>query len=90
MIPPVFASFDRIRIVNPGMAGAGHGIVEAKGAVGSATMSNVTVINPKTTGWQDDAPAFEVVQGEGNSGVADSKQPSAGQPAAARGAPLGR
>ncbi len=68
------AAFDRIRIVNPGIAGAGHGIVEAPGAMGSATLSNVTVTSPRTAGWQDSAPGFELMQGAGNSGIAVGKQ----------------
>jgi hypothetical protein len=68
------AKFDRIRIVNPGTAGAGHGIVEAPGAAGSATVSNVTVLNPKTNGWQDNAPGFELIRGAGNTGIEQDKQ----------------
>jgi hypothetical protein len=78
------AAFDRIRIVNPGTAGAGHGVVEAQDAVGSARISNVAVVNPKTTGWQDNAPAFELIRGAGNSGVEGNKQSSANRPAARR------
>jgi hypothetical protein len=78
------AAFDRIRIVNPGIAGVGHGIVEAQGAVGSATISNVAVLNPKTTGWQDNAPGFELISGAGNSGVDGNNQSRAHPPAARR------
>jgi len=78
------ATFDRIRIANPGVGGAGHGIVEARGAAGSATISNVLVTNPKSGGWQDDAPAFKLVRGTGNSGVEDGKQASAEDGAARR------
>jgi hypothetical protein len=63
------ATFDRIRIVNPGTAGAGHGIVAAPGAVGSATVSNVTVVQAKSGGWQDNSPAFELIRGAGNTGL---------------------
>jgi hypothetical protein len=77
------AAFDRVRIVNPGAAGAGHGIVEAQGALGSATISNVAVVNPKTGGWQDNADGFELIRGAGNSGVEESRQSSAHRPAAA-------
>jgi hypothetical protein len=69
------ATFDKIRIENAGAAGAGHGIMEADGGVGSATITNVTVLNPKTSGWQDNAPAFDLVRGEGNTGV-DNTQAS--------------
>jgi hypothetical protein len=74
------ATFDRIRIANPGVAGAGCGIVEAKGAVGSATISNVTVINPKTSGCQNDASAFNLIRGAGNLGVENREQSSADHP----------
>jgi hypothetical protein len=71
------ATFDRIRIVNPGTAGAGHGIVEAKGAMGSASISHVTVLNPKATGWLDEAPGFELIKGDGNTGIEGDKQAGA-------------
>ena len=64
-------TFNGIRIVNPGLAGAGRGIVAARDAVGSATISNVTVINPKTSGCRNNASAFNLIRGDGNSGVAD-------------------
>lgn len=76
------ATFDRIKIVNPGASGEGHGVVEAKGGVGSATLTNVSVVNPKTAGWQDNAPAFELIQGEGNSGLEEKKTSTAATPAA--------
>jgi hypothetical protein len=63
------AAFERIRIVNPGIGGTGCGIVEAPGAAGSATLSNVSVIHPKTKAWNDDSATFELIQGSGNSGV---------------------
>lgn len=66
-------TFNRIRIVNPGLAGAGSGIVAAPGAVGSTTITNVTVLNPKTSGYKDDAPGFNLVRGPGNEGVADNR-----------------
>lgn len=59
------ATFDRIRVVGP----AGHGIVEAQGSAGSATLTNVSVTNAKSAGWRDESKAFELVQGEGNSGI---------------------
>lgn len=62
-------SFDRIRIISPGMAGAGCGIAEAPGAVGSATISNITVQNPRTPASQQTAPEFKLVQGKGNPGA---------------------
>ena len=83
------AAFDRIRIVNPGMSGAGHGIVEAPGAVGSATLSNVSVLNPKTAGWLDNAPGFELVRGAGNSGIEADKQPGANRSTARAGSTAG-
>jgi hypothetical protein len=66
-------TFDRIRIVNPGIGGAGSGIVEASGATGSASIRNVTVVNPKTAGYQSNSTAFKLVRGEGNSGLEDSQ-----------------
>ncbi|MEA2711596.1 MAG: hypothetical protein QOF78_4197 [Phycisphaerales bacterium] len=84
------AAFDRIRIVNPGTAGAGHGVVEAQDAMGSATISNVAVLNPKTSGWQDNAPGFELIRGAGNSGVEGNKQSNVNRPAARRATVAGR
>jgi hypothetical protein len=63
------AAFNQIRIVDPGVGGAGCGIVAARGAVGSTTITNVTVLNPKTSGYRDDARGFNLVRGEGNEGV---------------------
>jgi hypothetical protein len=83
------AVFDRIRIVNPGASGAGHGIVEAPGAVGSATLSNVSVLNPKTAGWLDNAPGFELVRGAGNSGIDGDKEPGANRSTARAGSTAG-
>lgn len=80
------ARFDRIRIVNPGMAGGGYGIVAASGAVGSATINNVTVVNPKTGAWQNNAPAFSLIRGNGNTGLEENQPPGAEHLAAQRGA----
>jgi hypothetical protein len=71
------AIFDRIRIVNPGLSGAGSGIVEASGAMGSATINNVTIVNPRTVAYQNNATAFNLIRGSGNSGVEDKEQSSA-------------
>lgn len=71
------ARFDGIRIVNPGVSGAGCGIMEAHGAVGSATINNVTVVNPRTAGFQKNASAFNLIQGSGNSGVENRAQSDA-------------
>jgi len=65
-------TFDQIRIVNPGLAGAGSGIVAAKGAVGSATISNVTVLNPRTASFQNNDPAFNLIRREEQSNADDS------------------
>jgi hypothetical protein len=70
-------TFDQVRIVNAGLAGAGSGVVAAKGAVGSATFNNVAVVNPKTMGWQDNAPEFNLIRGEDNSGSKENQQSSA-------------
>ena len=70
------ATFDRIKIENAGTSGNGHAIVEADGAVGSATLSNITISNTKNP-WQDNAPAFELIFGEGNSGLKANEQSSA-------------
>jgi hypothetical protein len=84
------AAFERIQIINPGTAGTGCGIVAAPGAVGSATVSNVSVVNAKTAGLQDNAPGFEVKRGPGNSGLEDEKQSSSARPAAQRAAAAGQ
>jgi hypothetical protein len=68
------ATFDKIRITNAGASGRGHAIVAAKDAVGSATVSNLTVKDSKTSDWRHEAPAFELKQGPGNSGLDESKQ----------------
>ena len=67
------ATFNQIRIVNSGVAGAGCGIVAARGTVGSATITNVTVLNPKTSSYRDDALGFNLVRGAGNEGVEDNR-----------------
>jgi hypothetical protein len=67
------ATFNQIRIVNPGVGGAGSGIVAAHGAIGSATITNVTVLNPKTSSYRDDAPGFNLVRGAGNEGVEENR-----------------
>jgi len=67
------ATFNQVRIVNPGVAGAGSGIVAAHGAVGLATITNVTVVNPKTNSYENDAPGFNLVRGGGNEGVEDNR-----------------
>jgi hypothetical protein len=67
------ATFNRVRIVNPGVAGAGCGIVAARGAVGSATITNLTVVDPKTNSFKNDAPGFNLVRGPGNEGVEDNR-----------------
>ncbi len=72
------ATFNRIRIVNPGISGAGCGIVAARGAVGSATLTNVTVLHPKTAVCQDNASAFKLIRDAGNSAVEDEQQPERG------------
>ncbi len=78
-------SFDQIRITNAGRAGAGSGIVAAPGAVGSATISNVTISNPKTAAWrQDNAPAFKLVRGDGTSALDASGQATPDRSAAPR------
>src|SRR5205085_2194095 len=73
------ARFDRVRIVRPG----GHGIVEADGATGTATITNVTVEGGRGGGVRDDAPAFKLVRGSGNVGVDQAGRALGGAPAAA-------
>jgi Pectate lyase superfamily protein len=75
-------SFNRIQIVNPGLAGAGCGIVVANGAVGSASLSEVSIVNPKTAAVQNHAAAFNLVEGYGNAGMAGNKEASGATPAA--------
>jgi hypothetical protein len=60
---------DRIRIVNTGLSGVGRGIAAGDGAVGSATISNVAVLHPKTRGTLKNAPGFQLIRGAGNSGL---------------------
>ena len=67
------ATFDRIRVVDPGMSGQGHGVAEAVGAVGSAVLNDVSILNPRTTGWQDDAPAFKLIRGRRVIGLENGK-----------------
>jgi len=83
------ARFDGIRIVNPGVAGAGCGIVEAHGAVGSAIINNVTVVNPRTVGFKNNASAFNLIQGTGNSGLENRAQ-SGAEDSVARHASVGQ
>ncbi|HEY1684352.1 MAG TPA: glycosyl hydrolase family 28-related protein [Tepidisphaeraceae bacterium] len=71
------AQFDHIRIINPGVSGSGSGIVEAPNAVGSATMNDVTVRNPRTTAWQTDATAFKLIRNSGTAGTNDHRSTSA-------------
>jgi hypothetical protein len=58
------AEFDRIRIVRAGACG----ILENDGAVGSARLSRVAIVEPGSAAWLDRAPAFELHRGEGNEG----------------------
>jgi len=78
------AAFDRIRIVNSGLAGEGYGVLAARGAIGSATMSNMTVINPKTGDYKDNTSAFNLVRDAGNSGAERNEQSGADYSAARR------
>jgi hypothetical protein len=71
------ATFNHIRIVNPGLSGTGCGIVAARGAAGSATLSDITILHPKTIGWQNNASAFDLIRGSGNVGVDDFSHPGA-------------
>lgn len=82
------ARFDHIRIVNPGVAGSGFGIVESPGAVGSATLTNVAVVHPRTGAVKDDASAFNLIRGAGDLGF-DDNQPSGADDSAARRASVG-
>jgi hypothetical protein len=69
------ARFDRIRIENVGLAGGdGHAFFAAPGAVGSATVRNVTVRNVKTKAWRSESRTFELIQGDGNVGLEDARQ----------------
>ena len=76
-------SFNRIQIANPGLTGNGCGIVVASGAVGSASLSEVSVVNPKTAAVQNQAAAFNLIKGEGNNvDAAGSKEASGAIPVA--------
>jgi hypothetical protein len=66
------ATFNRIRIMNPGVSGAGCGIVATAGAVGSATIANVNVLNPRTIAYENHASAFNIIRDAGNLSVEGS------------------
>lgn len=63
------AVFDRVKIANTGLAGHGCAILAAPGATGSATVSNVSVVNAKDDAWQNNSRAFDLIRGSGNAGV---------------------
>lgn len=69
------ARFDRIQILRAGIGGTGWGIVENDGAVGTATLSRVTVVDARSGGWRDVSRAFELILGRGNEGVTDAIVP---------------
>lgn len=75
-------SFDRVRIINAGIGGAGHGVLASADAVGSATLDGVTVQNPKTKAWASQSPGFKLIFGKGNAGLEDHSTSSAGKSAA--------
>jgi hypothetical protein len=58
--------------------------VESRGAVGSATINNVAIIHPKTSGCKNEATAFNLIRGSGNQGLEESQGPAADVVAARR------
>ena len=56
------ATFDRVRIVNAGAGGAGYGVSVAKGAVGSATLRGVEIVDAKSGRIRQESPAFELIE----------------------------
>jgi hypothetical protein len=64
------AAFDHVSIENAGISGTGHGILAARGTVGSATMTDVAVLNAKDGECRNDSSAFRIVRGA--SGGAES------------------
>jgi len=78
------AAFDQLRIVNPGLSGQGCGITEAPGAAGSATISHMTIVHPKTAGFKSTSSAFNLIVGVGNSGLEETELPGADDSAARR------
>jgi hypothetical protein len=57
------AEFDHVWIENAGISGAGCGILAARGAVGSATLTDVAILNAKDGDCRSDSSAFRIVRG---------------------------
>jgi len=68
------ATFDRVKV-----SGAEHAIVATKDAVGSATMTNVSAEQIKLTIVKIDSPKFELIRGNGNGGLDEDRESSAGR-----------
>jgi len=61
------------------VSGAEHAIVATKDAVGSATMTNVSAEQIKLTIVKIDSPKFELIRGNGNGGLDEDRESSAGR-----------
>ncbi len=50
-------TFDRVRIINPGLSGVGYGVLADAGAVGSAAMVDVSIAGAQSVNIKNAAPA---------------------------------
>lgn len=64
------ALFDRVRMMNYGLAGTGYGIDVPKNAVGSATLIHVSVSGVGLAPLHHGSSAFKLTLGEGSLGIA--------------------
>jgi hypothetical protein len=74
-LPVGDAAFNKVRITNAGVSGRGCGVLISPGAAGSATLTNVTVVNPKSGGYSGGSASFNLIRGPGNAGVEASNAP---------------
>ena len=56
----------------------------APGATGSATISHVAIVHPRTAGFRSNSSAFNLIAGAGNSGLEENEPPGADDSAARR------
>lgn len=75
-------TFDQIQIKNAGLAGEGCGILVPKGAVGSATLNGVHIINAKTAAVRNHSKKFTLIENKDNTGMSGNEQASGANPAA--------
>lgn len=62
-------AFNRIRIVNTGLAGEGCGILVPSDAVGSAVLTNVSIVNARSATIRNKSPRFKLTNGNGEANV---------------------